>query len=470
MLDLKRFSNMSLDAAFPRVVRVVILFISIHFVGLLLYFRNGVIFNNIHFQQSQTNTTNATSYLTYPTIEFTSKLYNSISNKWIKCEPHKHKYIQLLLQQLNQTPRRNYVNSYEINKWTQKHLSYEMNKWAFRLKFDGHALYLHKGTALHSPGEYYLHFYHYYASFFSKYTKYIMRVQPNFNIDFLTWFWDSKSITFDLNTMPVFMAEGNATAQYLQYNSLLLLSISRSLVELYQSAVPQKPNNSNYSSKENEHVRKVKSTMNLTLPTNSWDWKSRSVLYNEWDSKIMEFLFRGGGGKNVLRKELVARINNMHSNETSYNIQLKSRSRFISPRKESKRKFVVVIDGVGVRDMFTRSMLYNSVILKNKYLNGSVEFWYYDLVNNTNVIYWRTVDEFVDIAQNIIKQLKLNNVEVANHLRSIAYETRKFVFDYLNIESLDCFTMHMFEIYRHYFFQSNGTDIDSHDTMLYHNP
>merc|ERR1712113_691898 len=163
----------------------------------------------------------------------------------------------------------------------------------------------------------------------------------------------------------------------------------------------------------------------------------------------------------------------------------------LSVEQQFAFRYQVNIDGHGVRDNLYYQLLSGSVILKQ--LSTLIEFWYYDLVDDEHVIYWENI---LDLINGVIKMvdsmdikhrkksssltgfnrwMRTNWNHMVNHnltryndetLRRITENAKTFVQDHLSADNMDCFFVHMLQIYNHYFYDTESLPKKAHRRMI----
>ena len=153
-------------------------------------------------------------------------------------------------------------------------------------------------------------------------------------------------------------------------------------------------------------------------------------------------------------------------------------------------KYQVNVDGYGVRDNLLYQLLSGSIVLKQ--LSTLIEFWYFDLMDNEHVIYWENIMELICTVIKLVDSIEtehrwesgtLSGVNkwmqknweylVAHNmtkynderLRQITENAKEFVYDYLSQDNMDCFFVHMLQIYNFYFFDTSSLPTEPHSRL-----
>ena len=107
-------------------------------------------------------------------------------------------------------------------------------------------------------------------------------------------------------------------------------------------------------------------------------------------------------------------------------------------------KFIVNIDGNSVADRMPFQMILGSVMLK--YRSNYIEFWYYHLKNNVNVIQFNSAQQLIQILKN------WNSTNMNGQM--IADNARKLIMSHYNETIMDCFDINMLQYYSKQFQQA----------------
>eukprot|EP01084_Bolivina_argentea_P049998 91937_1 len=360
-------------------------------------------------------------------ITFIVEMNNSKSNQTIQCNVFKFKYMHLLLNSLQK--------DYKLKqKWTSQQLDKfhkypAYSKQFIRLKHFNGSLYWNQRHGAHRiPMHYRNWFLYYFHQLIQQYSTYI----PTFDI--VIFLSDGRNYKFDYNYFPCFVGEGRQND-----HPYLLHSISRSLA----SQIAFEKHYMEYINNKDNELK--------------------------WIEKRNMAVFRGSP-TNTNRQNIADAVN--ANNNTQFDVKLFQDSQdkignswmdkndSMSVKDEMEYKYQIIIDGLGVRDAFARQIRYKSVMLKQE--SNLREFWYYNLEDKKNVLFWKDAKQLMAMVRNF------NDDE----LYKIAMNGYKFANGYLNVDSINCFMVHMIQIYNEYFFDEFSIEVTQKDwkinkTMLY---
>eukprot|EP01083_Nonionella_stella_P093336 261557_1 len=355
-------------------------------------------------------------------IGFVSKLKSM--DHVVECDINQFKYIQLLRKELSpfSLPK----------KWTTSSISsyrkYPAPRKKFiRLKHKNGTLYLQRDR------EFIYHYRNWFVYYFHHLISQYSHSIPDFDI--VIFVSDGRNYVFDYHKFPFFVSEGKQRPN----TPYLLHSVSRSLVRQfhlereYQSYFNNKQNELPFKDKTNAAVFRGAPT-NILRDRIAYSINKEKDIYDRFDVKLLNKM----PGRQCGNK---------------YNCLAKQR---MSIEEEMKYKYQIVIDGLGVRDALSRQIRYQSVILKQQ--SSYKEFWYYDLINNNNSIYWNDLNHL----KQIVDGRQYNN----NQLYQIASNGQTYAQTHLNIDSIDCFMVHMLQIYNTYFYDDTSIKITSRDMKI----
>ena len=120
---------------------------------------------------------------------------------------------------------------------------------------------------------------------------------------------------------------------------------------------------------------------------------------------------------------------------------------------------MIVVDGLGVRDAFTRQLKYNSVILKKD--SERREFWYWDLIDKYHYFLF---DNNIDLVKLMVQFQ--NGYYSENSLANIAHNGYEYTRKNFNFDKLDCFTIHMINLYNHFFYNVSSIGLNEYDVEI----
>ena len=226
----------------------------------------------------------------------------------------------------------------------------------------------------------------------------------------------------------------------------------------------------------------------------------KTLKYSHWDTqwkykKINKAVFRGwdGNGRGI-RKNLLHILDDISFFNQSISLKyfdVKSTPWFglltrgpnrLSIVDQIKYRYIIVMDGVTVRDSMIYQMLYGSVVLKQ--LSTMYEYFYWDLVNNYHLITWETILDLISIVINLVDTmnvyLKLDDGFRMNHswsngtfndefeylytqkltyynnekLEKITENAKRFIRENLRDNDVDCYMIHLLQIWNEYILMS----------------
>eukprot|EP00484_Ammonia_sp_Unknown_P024560 CAMPEP_0197028844 /NCGR_PEP_ID=MMETSP1384-20130603/8434_1 /TAXON_ID=29189 /ORGANISM="Ammonia sp." /LENGTH=594 /DNA_ID=CAMNT_0042457905 /DNA_START=360 /DNA_END=2141 /DNA_ORIENTATION=- len=285
----------------------------------------------------------------------------------------------------------------------------------------------------------------YYYSLLQQYSAHL----PHFDIIIRTFDCEENS-SLDYHSFPYFVSDGyQETVPPAPY---LLHSISRSLANRLHARSTWNP---------------APEPLSVEDDQDELSWQDKR-----------DIVFFAGGPTNEMR-DAVAYAVNKDANHTDFFVKIVADHHCNKPCKlcntlrgrcyidqkipseeETKYKYLLVIDGYAVRDAFSRQMNEETVLLKQN--SNYVEFWYHDLVNHRHFILWNNVSHLLQIVHDMRKHGDPSNATLAE----IALNAKRFGRDYLNIDSVNCFQIHMLQLYTHYFYDAESIELDSNDIKI----
>eukprot|EP01084_Bolivina_argentea_P267022 453136_1 len=403
-------------------------------------------------------------------IGFIETMVDNGNNNTLQCNPFNFKYMKLLLQELIESNYSNipkytsdeFDNFYHLqNKYCSQYSKDQINPMnIIRLKsFSGKLYYDSNITTLVGYHRVYVS---YFVDLFRRFSKYI----PDFDITIYTM--DSFNHKFnwkDRNSPVCFIAEGmfDDTAV-----NIGLHTISRSFLRQIYNLNMQK--------------KKPNEMFNIN--------QYKNEQYFIWKNKKNKAVFRGSPFL-FERDKLAYFINYNLNNDTSQYFDVKlmdspihrknhaqpskpfcanygdkntskcwtSNSDMLSWTDELKYKYVIVMDGLGVRDAFSRQIQYNSVILKKN--SRRKTFWYYDVVDKQHYFIYKNNSDLI----NLMSQFQ-NGYYTEDELSKIAYNGYKYSEQNFNFDKLDCFTIHMINLYNYFFYNKSSITINQYDIEI----
>eukprot|EP01083_Nonionella_stella_P143649 446859_1 len=385
-------------------------------------------------------------------IQWIHTLQNKHNNKTIDCSWETFNYLPAIAKQLHivyghrKFNNKCGINSQFINtRFTPKkhtiHTPYVRATYPrqyLRLKSLNGALYLssHPNIELTYRFAWWLY---YFMRLFEKYGQFIP------NTDFIIYMGDTGSKPFDWKIFPFFV--GDATEIHnkpLDMHQLPLFTLPRSYIWLHQTPVDGYAEVVCYRDSDgfNDFERKKNAAIFRGAPTGGFWKKSKrgKVIMTSTDHNItyIDAKFTCSGTEPISSKYC---------------------SPYITAVEQMKYKYNILLDGNSVRDAFPKQLSMNAVVLKQK--SSFKEFWYYNLMDQEHMIEWKDMKEL----NRTVYELVNGKVDVDKQ-REIARKGRAFVDEYLRDECMDCFVIHMIQLYNHYFFNERGVELAAYDTLI----
>eukprot|EP01083_Nonionella_stella_P136653 415941_1 len=386
-------------------------------------------------------------------------LTDHIHNTTVQCSPDTFKYIQVLLKELthyNGTKHTTKSMDDYIQNNTKRHAIGTPYDEYLRLKSVNGTLYINtKLNSITHNIKYMWRIHKYALNYYNRlFTKYGTQIP---NTDFVLFLGNGAHSVFDHKTFPLFISDGST-----EYDYVPLFGVPRSSLRLKQSLefgynyqdVVSHRNNISFAHKLNQLFFRGSITgMNEYDPSNT-NWKitkrGQVIMALNNDQTLLRFMDVKIADKyNFSCKK----INITKSNEVA-----KYCANWVDLRQQMKYKYILVVDGNSVRDVFPINLGFESVVLKQR--SFLKEFWYYNLIDGYHYVQWDNVTDL----QNKLYAM----VENANDLElwsQIALNGRSFVDQYLTDDKMDCFMIHMLQIYNRFLFDSEKVRILSDDDM-----
>eukprot|EP01084_Bolivina_argentea_P243271 407871_1 len=393
---------------------------------------------------------------------FQQYLHSHIDNTNISCNPSHFKYIELLLKEIHKHNKTFHFkwNSSSISNALAAHIGWVPKEKNVRLKYYNNKLYLHIPYGYKGRGwskTYCTAFIAYFYKFTQKY-KYNL---PSFDI--VIYVMDSLRYHYNFvdnynELPPIFVSDSVKD----EHTNVLFHGLPRSIIKNYNYKIQR------FLSSDNNNTNPD------VFPTQFRIYKD--LLFN---NKINKILFRGQM-TNKMRDDAIYELN--YGNISTSFVDAKLISPSWTPVKypikcipyndsrnkcwslermpeaaQEKYKYIVVIDGFTTRDGFALQMPYDSV--KLKYKSNLYEFWYYDLIDKENILFWETPQQLINIANDLNKN-KIKNIE------EIAMNSANYAKTHFDENSLHCFTLHMINIYNTYFFNESEIELDENDREI----
>ena len=451
-------------------------------------------------------------------IPFVRQMFDEESKKMTYCDPNKHKYIEMMLRDLEKSDLNSYrkrTRSIDIEndylEWKTSCVQKKDGCWYWKKKM---RIQIIDGDIYLSTNKYEIagHIYDKegYRTGLIFYLSHLKRKYPNIlkliNTDFIFYYHDFKrgggkmeeryNWRFD-DRIPYFFTDYNLA--HLSTDNLLLLTVPRAYLK-YKYFAEKVYENNKYLNQYNyrriadyfqwmDLLKNLSESSNLDLLT--WNGKS-----------INRALFRGANNARWRYKIYDILVNKSSSIYHDYpnfdkyfDIQMtnfyalvgrdgdrKNRNLTLSLREQLKYRYMIVLDGVSVRDSLMYQMKMGMIILKQ--LTTNVEFWYFDVINGFHWIVFENIPHLISIVTNLVSQvdgfydegiLKQNEYEyLSNHLmtefnynklKEITENSKTFINEYLNETNIDCFFIHMLQLYNHYLFDVNSINKSSDEYM-----
>ena len=491
--------------------------------GLIIEYKNDNNNNNNNINNPISK--QRTKKIEHDGLKLTLEMINSETNERIICDPNKYNYIKLLLNDLKEYNLRsdgNMVTSTKMDKWFEEK---DKIRWWWlrraRLQIINGELYTNN-IEIGSKDEegYRTGMILYLKRIFKLYGKYIP------NTDLLWHYHDKKGNMMDLSEYdwknlsipPIFVSDFNEASLS---NTRTLYFIPRGYLKYkYFADIAESEGGQDVSKLYNQkNIRRVKDYLEyLEIEKNN-----ASLL--KWENKkINKAVFRGYLENGFSRRHFFNTLNLPEINDIGKEYfdakfttewantakqhrvkQYKDRDKFhankekefqalqgngLNVEQQFEFRYQVNIDGYGVRDNLIYQMLSGSIILKQ--LSTLIEFWYFDLIHNKHVIFWENILDLINIVIRLVDSLKPkhrknsksltgyhqwilknwiymvdNNMTKYNDqkLKKITENAKEFVADYLGQNNMDCFFVHMIEIYNHYFFDIESLPNEPHSRL-----
>ena len=458
-------------------------------------------------------------------LKLTTKMLNAETKEYITCDPNKYKYIQLLLNDLkkyNLKQDGKMVTSEAIDNIFEKK---DAIRWFWlrraRMQIIDGELYTNNVEIGKKDEEgYRTGVILYLKRIFKLYGKHIP------NTDFLWHYHDKKGSMTDLSEydwknlsiVPIFVSDFNEASLP---NTRTLYFMPRGYLKYrYFADIAESEGGEGKSKLYNsKNIRRIKDYLEyLELENNKpealkWENKkinkavfrgylnngfSRRHFFNTLNladiSGIAEeyfdakFTTEWANTAKDARVEKFSERDKFHANKEKEFEALDGNS--LNVEQQFEFRYQVNIDGYGVRDNLMYQMLSGSIILKQ--LSTLIEFWYYDLIDNKHVIFWENILDLINIVIRVVDSLEVkhrkksgtltgfhswilrnwdymvqNNMTKYDYkkLNKITQNAKEFVNDYLGKNNMDCFFIHMLEIYNYYFFDSKSLPKTPHHRL-----
>eukprot|EP01083_Nonionella_stella_P114869 340009_1 len=448
-------------------------------------------------------------------LTLTTHMINAETGENVTCDPNKYKYIQLLLHDLAHINPRDSGQATTSEKIDRFFVHKDTYRWYWLRRarmqiIDGYLYTNNNELGAKDEEGYRTGVLLYLQRLFTLYRDYIP------DTDFLWHYHDKKGSMKRLNEYdwmnmsqaPIFVSDFNEAS----LPTRTLYMVPRGYLKYkYFADIAEKHGGEGVSRLYCEkNIRRIKDYLEfLALKKN----KPEAL---EWDNKkINKAVFRGYFHNGFSRRHFFRALNisdiskishhyfdanfttewantaeqhtleedqydnnerrNFHSKKAIEFAALQNRS--LNVEQQFEYRYQVSIDGYGVRDNLMYQMLSGSIILKQ--LSTLIEFWYYDLIDNKHVLLWENILDLINVVIKVVDSVDVhhrfaagkltgyngwikrnwmhlieNNMTKYNYdkLKKITENAKEFVADYLGENNMDCFFVHMIEIYNYYFF------------------
>eukprot|EP01083_Nonionella_stella_P120477 361073_1 len=460
-------------------------------------------------------------------IAWIKNIWNSENNSMTTCDPNQYKYTQLLLRDLIasnlndyrvKTTSRDIENDYREWKdlcWTKKKKNSGRRaakcywwKKKLRIQIIDHEVYVSASKYeveghMYDKEGYRTGLFFYLCHLLRKYAKYLP------DTDLIWYYHDFKKNPLNRfnwkrnGHLPYFFSDYNlAHLTPAPASNLLLFTISRAYLKYrYFAGIKSAHALINRENRQRimDYLHWLKVINNKTLvPLLAWDNKT-----------INKALFRGANNAKYRDQLYQALINNTYIYDTitskyfdvsmtagyaltskqyllKHILHFNNHDTTLSLEEQLQYRYMIVLDGVSVRDSLMYQMQMGAVILKQ--LTPNYEWWYFDLINGHHWILFENISHLMSIVINIVNQVdgyyrstELNGAlskreysYLLNHsmtsytydtLREITENSKAFIDQYLDEASVDCWFIHMIQIYNKYLFDVESLNKSSDEFM-----
>ena len=194
----------------------------------------------------------------------------------------------------------------------------------------------------------------------------------------------------------------------------------------------------------------------------SWDAKSinravfRGADNGKYRKALFETLLNGSSVPEVMSLNLDVALTGAYALSGKYGTA-SVKNLTLSIAEQLRYRYLVVFDGVSVRDALMYQMLMGAVILKQ--LISNYEWWHFDIVEGREWISFESqlhlmalVDGLVGVVEEYQYLLEHGHTAFTYGLREMTENSKRFVRDYLSETSADCFFLHTLQIYNEFLF------------------
>ena len=437
---------------------------------------------------------------------------NQINGKIVQCNPMKYKYFRLLLHDLDEyfnilNKKRIKTTRMDIDKDTQKWCNHKGNEFHRRQRIqiiDDEIFISNNGYYKYGNDQegYTTSILLYLKSLMNKYSKSID------NTDFIWHYHDVKTRKYvfkshiwkNNGTIPYFWTDADIIWNDNDDITQILFGVSRNYMKYRYFS----DNVYDEWKKTKNHKYKKGSLLNKSNYARIRDYleykdylteHTQNMSMFNWSNKpYNRALFVGGESGTIRKKFLDVMLHDEYvHNLTKEYFDINWQYVGFNISEQMKYKYMIVFDGNSVRDGMFYQLEFGTVLLKQ--LTTIYEWWLFDLVNHRDVIFFENILHLISIVTNMVDQVngyylnkKINdgnskkqfkfltrNDEGVIHksdynpdkLEKIAMNGPKFMDEYLNEESVDCYMINMLRVYNHYLFDSNSvTKSDIEDCKM----
>jgi len=362
-------------------------------------------------------------------IDFVREIHNAQTGETHQCRPGQFKYLSLILSSLLR-----YKGKYSRHTTAALDRHWDGNREkGVRLKIINGSLYAHSAR----PRGGLFMFLSFFQRLLAKYGAFVP------DTDFIFGWNDGKVYTKESNWLqhpfPFFISEGTSLHEADGIYPLYLLS---------RGWLKQ------------EHTRREMWLAEC--------WHRNQVVPFERKRNAIEFR---GNNNGVARKPIIEGIHQKYggvegAKKHGYDVSFSGSGNGLNVTQELQYKFTLLIDGISVRDAMHKQSLYGSVHFKD--VSVHKEWWYYDLVHQQHVVYYDSVENLTQTVDEYMKTVREyevngNSTYAAQyaHLRSLAANMYRFYKENLYYtRNIDCFVIHMLQIYNEYLFDTSSLQLD----------
>eukprot|EP01084_Bolivina_argentea_P173301 300160_1 len=486
---------------------------------------NLTYYNTVNINHIKDSRYNPENNFDFNGLNLTTTMINTETNKIITCNPNKYNYIKLLLSDLHQWNRKDnntMITSQQIDKFFVKK---DIIKWYWlrraRIQIINGNIYTNNIDIGNDDEESY-------RTGAILYLKHMLKAYRNYipNTDFLWHYHDKKGSMKNLaeydwrniHRVPIFVSDFNEAS--LPHTRTLFFMPRGYLKYKYFADIAERQGGEGQSSLYNDkNIRRIKDYLEYI------EIEKNNPKLLKWENKkINKAVFRGYLHNGFSRRHFFQVLNlsdiasvaseyfdakfttewantaqqhkkDNYSNRDRFHVNKASEFNLLqgnelNVKEQFEYRYQINIDGYGVRDNLMYQLMSGSIILKQ--LSSLIEFWYYDLVDGKDVIFWENILDLINIVIKLVDSIDVkhrmksgsltgfhswilnnwdymiqNDMTKYNYkkLKEITENAKAFVKDYLGADNMDCFFIHMLEIYNHYFFDVKSLPNEPHDRL-----